>query len=721
MPPVCMFGRQWRISSDDFVCPALTELVVRLGWVLAVVFVIVFHLLEAANLECLGAEYHLTTYYLAILLGLLVIACLNSGLLANQSAKGRIFEPTTSTNPHPRRLVEPLLYVNIILTFVEFIWTAIGTYFTINDFIKCIDQVHERTVIIAVLVVIGLSYVLLFIKLLIVAFSFRPYAKMVPEEEVELLGGDGKGRLTRQEAELNYRGLRCMAPCTHDEGSIQAFRDIASLLSKIFVDRDLVPSDILAGLVLLNHKHMRDKESTRVRQGGEVKGVVGTSVWEKMGVEVTKVADTADVSLKVIDESSRIQLDWEEIRHFYQFASAAYGYWWYVIQSPLGHCCSMGSYLNCCPTLCCFRQKPEILVEGDGIFHPNLAAIRAMLGVTEEDIIMFDNRNNIEEVPFFLVADRSTKSLVISIRGTLSLHDMLTDLRGEPGRMADETVAGVEVDWQGHQGMVNAARYVYKRLHGMETGREGKREGREAREDLLGMALATPDYAGYSLVVTGHSLGAGTAAILAFLLRAKYPGTRVRCYAYSPPGGLLSREAARESEMFTVSVVVGDDVIPRTSLANIATLSRDVKHVTCECRLPKFKILGYGCMACCCKTSNTPITGELDRLFPDSATSTPHHSSSDGSRHDLLQEEGSNSLPPTPAALSSIPSMYLPGRILHVEDRDGSNKFIVSEVHRTAFREIVISPRMLSDHLPNHLDLVFQTCPDTQHILPVRV
>ena len=97
-----------------------------------------------------GAEYHLTTYYLAILLGLLVIACLNSGLLANQSAKGRKFEPTTSTNPHPRRLVEPLLYVNIILTFVEFIWTAIGTYFTINDFIKCIDQVHERTVIIGV-------------------------------------------------------------------------------------------------------------------------------------------------------------------------------------------------------------------------------------------------------------------------------------------------------------------------------------------------------------------------------------------------------------------------------------------------------------------------------------------------------------------------------------------------------------------------------------------
>lgn len=38
-------------------------------------------------------------------------------------------------------------------------------------------------------------------------------------------------------------------------------------------------------------------------------------------------------------------------------------------------------------------------------------------------------------------------------------------------------------------------------------------------------------------MVVGHSLGAGAAALLAIMLRSAYP--HVRCYAFSPPRGLL--------------------------------------------------------------------------------------------------------------------------------------------------------------------------------------
>lgn len=44
----------------------------------------------------------------------------------------------------------------------------------------------------------------------------------------------------------------------------------------------------------------------------------------------------------------------------------------------------------------------------------------------------------------------------------------------------------------------------------------------------------------YEIVLVGHSLGAGTASILAILLKQEYPN--VTCYSYSPPGGLLRYE-----------------------------------------------------------------------------------------------------------------------------------------------------------------------------------
>ena len=67
--------------------------------------------------------------------------------------------------------------------------------------------------------------------------------------------------------------------------------------------------------------------------------------------------------------------------------------------------------------------------------------------------------------------------------------------------------------------------------------------------------------------------------------------------------------------------------------------------------------------------------------------------------------------------------MFLPGRVLHLEPSGEGDKeqFRVTERRKEDFDEILVSPRMLSDHMPNHLDRVFKCCPNTLNIIPVLV
>ena len=575
------------------------------------------------------------------------------------------------------------------------------------------SKVHLNIFFSAVLFIIALFYLLLLVKIFLIVCSFRPYAKIRTGEQRSLLGSPEERRRRRKEEKLNFLGLRCIAPCTNDEDTITAFKDIAGILSKVFGDKDLVPSDILAGLILLSHIHNRDR-------GGLGQGVETRTIVETLGVSLIRVEsenspNTKNVCLELVAEDERIKLNWGLIKHYYKFAAAAYGYMWWVLQAPCTHCCKLGYYLQCCSSQCCEDQ--ELFVEGDGVFKPNFAAIKAMLNVDDHDIIAFDNRNMIEEVPFLLVADKSTKSLIISIRGTLSLHDMLTDLRGEPGVILDS-----HPDWTGHQGMVNAAKYVMMRLHGQETEREMRTSHRNSRggarnKDLLNTCLIDPEYEGYDIVVTGHSLGAGTATILAFLLRDSYPQTRVTCYAYSPPGGLLSLAASRESEKFTVSVVVGDDVIPRLSLTNIGALSRDIKNVISTCKLPKYQVFGYGFMACCCKRQNTPLMEELERLSNISSAGSNATGVLNDSSEELLSSPPS---PPQNHVLLSAPPMFLPGRVIHIQEMSGEG-YSVTEQDKFVFQKILVSTRMFNDHFPNNLNRVIDACPDTLSLLPVLV
>ena len=63
------------------------------------------------------------------------------------------------------------------------------------------------------------------------------------------------------------------------------------------------------------------------------------------------------------------------------------------------------------------------------------------------------------------------------------------------------------------------------------------------------------EFSEYKLVVTGHSLGAGVASVLAFLLyQSKDYKDRIICYAFSPPGCVF-RFADRCHALYCIKVL----------------------------------------------------------------------------------------------------------------------------------------------------------------------
>jgi len=88
-----------------------------------------------------------------------------------------------------------------------------------------------------------------------------------------------------------------------------------------------------------------------------------------------------------------------------------------------------------------------------------------------------------------------------------------------------------------------------------------------------------------------------------------------------------------------------------------------------------------------------------------SATPAPDTPVSDTSSHMLLSEpdvepvcvEGASA----PLSAAQSEPMYLPGRIVYIEEQDGLCSSSYRPKH--SFSSIIVSPRMIADHLPNFI------------------
>merc|ERR1712170_336912 len=77
---------------------------------------------------------------------------------------------------------------------------------------------------------------------------------------------------------------------------------------------------------------------------------------------------------------------------------------------------------------------------------------------------------------------------------------------------------------------------------------------------------------GYSVVLCGHSLGAGIATLLACLWGENfYDGTKVRCFSFAPPC-VLSLNLSILTKGWINSIVNNTDMVPRFGLNSMLNM-----------------------------------------------------------------------------------------------------------------------------------------------------
>ncbi|KAM8961006.1 diacylglycerol lipase-beta isoform 2-T2 [Pelodytes ibericus] len=643
MPGLLMFGRRWAIASDDLVFPGAFELLVRLIWWIGI---LVLYSVHKGNIECVGGPI-LRSYLIVLIVLLALIICCVSAIVY-VSMQGTI------SNPGPRKCMPKLVYVRFTLYFPEIVWAVLGAIWVSDNSMQC-DKALVRVVLLAVIA----SWVIIFFTLIAVVLVFDPLGR----KKALYYADDGDHNLeSSQSQQLLYNvkktatrvwetRIRLLCCCIgNDNDNRVAFSSIAELFSTYFSDTDLVPSDIAAGLTLLHQE--QDK------------------------VELSRDPEEVVCSSPPHSGAEELEVELEKAAHYMQFAAAAYGWPLYLYSNLFTGLCKLCGE-------CCQRRRADYDIVGGDHLNCHFASILQTTGLQYRDFIHISFHNKIYEIPFFVALDHKTEAILVSVRGTLSLEDVLTDLSAECENLHTE---GVEGDCLSHKGITQAARYIYERL---------------INDGILNQAFSiAPEY---KLVIVGHSLGAGAASVLAILLRNSFP--TLKCYAFSPPGGLLSKALVDYSKNFIISIIVGKDLVPRLSLPNMEDLKTRILRMVVNCNRPKYQILLRGCWY--------ELFGGVPDNFPTELDGRNLQSLSQpllaeqsllvqrSSSYNTLIEESSSGSP-------KHTQVYLPGKIIHIVTESRSGRLCFSDVKysakwskETSFSSIYISPRMLTDHMPD--------------------
>ena len=470
---------------------------------------------------------------------------------------------------------------------------------------------------------------------------------------------------------------------------------------------DVVPSDVVAGIILVrlqqrNQIHLKfEEENSRY-------GSHETDLNIESGLEVSRVGKMSRKRSQYLGRHIlQSNSDHKELDLFARcsvYALSAYTSMILMYMKPVSGLCSLcvsSLFRQSWCTKC--RRKAKALhhndknITGDNLCGINEASVYSMVKKMNAELVYAAFENDTVAKPYCIYIDREIQSIIIAIRGTLSLEDCVTDALAECVNMGTHGSKwgfdGTKV-WT-HNGFLKAAEKIREDI---ETSKILNHLFSNNAPEDLNKGVNTPlnahkngfhgDFSAFDLLITGHSLGAGVAVVLGLLLKPIFP--HLKCVTFGTPNSVFDRDTALGTTSFVTSIVLDNDIICRTSALSLAKLRNDVLDSISRAKVSKMMI--------------------MQALFKDFDPDLLLYPRGKAPASDFLTNV-SEFISKSNKNISNITKevpLCIPGRIVHlIKAKDAScfcltrSKYTPVDAFNDDFSDIVISPNMALDHFPD--------------------
>lgn len=721
MPGITFLGRRLGVGGDEFALPSLCSILLRIAWAGALILILVEA--QGAMAGCTGTWVILPYFYSSI-------ACFSIAILAD-CAIVRLTVLGSITDLQKREGIGRWLLVHFVLCIFQVALAITGLIGVAVFESECVDAPEDTptSFIRTVLLIVSLSQLA---DVAVVACccycivggktTHMHMGRSADDERTEIPTGISYEMLGSEHIEREWAN-KCRFLCKAlswatcrvfgGAGTTGAdFDHLSRVMARIFHTEeflDVVPSDIAAGIVLLKvvqRERSRDAELSDIapwrggRSGDVEVGWIVPRTMARRAEEHSKWGRVGGKKVVDIEKPDELLL-LREGAHFSQYALAIYTWYLYVFDKPWCGAC----------TLCCFgvcgcsrrhhsmrRQRarqsvsggPQLpamgpTISGDNGLHLHEAGLLKVIEKLDCELVYAAFGAGLVETPYAVLVDHEWRTVVIAIRGTMSLDDCVTDALAEPHSL-EHSGERWGFDGKGmfvHRGIADRAEWIRQDI-----------ETRGALKSLLNTGgLGGDATRGYKICVTGHSLGGGVAVVVAQMLKGFYPD--LRCVALSPPGGLMDKEHAKSCESFVLSVVTHNDMVPRASIESLEALRDQVLELIGRARVNKHVVMRSMVQrpAPSCDELLYGYTGGVDRGSNiDPAPGTAAY-------RQQLQRYLSWTRQQAQRRPHSGLKLVVPGRLLHfVKTHKGCYTPIWASVDD--FQELVVSSTMFTDHWP---------------------